>query len=165
MRGLKLAGILFLLTLAWCDTAFAGELPADVAVKALIGECGGQSEAEKYAHACALFNRGTTKGVFGSRAIMERNGEWWRIAYVRTEGNVEIYRDIERITPFSQAQMLMLWQKAITGENDVVRGRTEWRSDYDLKLMASKGQTPQSQGLYDPLKIGQTTFYRLKGKR
>lgn len=136
--------LFFAFFLAWAGVAqaFVGEIPEDLAVKALIGEAGGQGKAELYAHACALLNRGTLQGVYGLHATHTPNPSDEQVA---------------RVTD--------AWHLAQVSGNDVTGGRTEWRSDYDLKVMARKGQTPKGQGLYDPLKIGQTTFYRLKGGR
>ena len=142
MKRVTIGVFLAILAVAGVSHAFVGEIPEDLAVRALIGEAGGQSDAELYAHACALLNRGTLQGVYG---IYSKN------AQNSTQGQ------INRAT--------RAWQLAQVSNNDVTNGRTEWRSDYDLKLMAKKGRTPAGQGLYDGLKIGQTTFYRLKGKR
>lgn len=110
-----------------------------LAVKALVGEAVGQQDAELEAHAFALKNRGTLRGVYGLRA-----------PHVRRE------------PPSSFARAGKFWKRALSGTKDPVAGRTEWRSEYDLRKMRRRGQTPRSQGLYDPIKIGDTTFFRLK---
>lgn len=110
-----------------------------LAVKALVGEAAGQQDDELEAHAFALKNRGTLRGVYGLRA-----------PHVRRE------------PPSSFARAGKFWKRALSGTKDPVAGRTEWRSDYDLRKMRRRGQTPRSQGLYDPKKIGDTTFFRLK---
>lgn len=136
---------LFFLSFATASASAAqppAEIPEDLAVKALIGEAGGQGQAEQYAHACALVNRGTLRGVYGLHAKHTPNPSQKQIAAVTAN-----------------------WREAMTGLRDVTGGRTEWRSDHDLKLMARRGETPKSAGLYDPLRFGETTFYRLKGGR
>jgi hypothetical protein len=115
-------------------------IPEHLAVRALVGEAGGQQDSELLAHAFALRNRGTLRGVYGLHAPHLKK---------------------EPAKSFERAQIA--WQKALRRGPDPVAGRTEWRSDYDLKLMARRGQTPSSVGLKDGLKIGATTFYRLKG--
>ena len=109
------------------------------ASRALAGEAGGQSDVELIAHAYALRNRGTLRGVYGLNAP---------------------HLAREPKSTFLRAESA--WRAALAGGKDPVDGRTEWRSDYDLKLMARRGETPRSAGLCDPIKIGSTTFYRLK---
>lgn len=108
-----------------------------LAVRALVGEAGSQELAELKAHAFALRNRGTLRGVYGLHAKHVRFEPGW------------VFRRAKHA-----------WLYAHSGAGDPIRGRTEWRSEYDLKLMARRGETPRSCGLYDPLKIGETTFYR-----
>ena len=121
--------------------AFPAEAAIDdnQAIKALIGEAGGQQDDELLAHAYALKNRGTLKGVYGLYATHT------------PKPTEEQWQKVSRA-----------WWIARLDEYDPMEGRTEWRSEYDLKLMAEKGRTLESQGLYDGLKVGQTTFYRLK---
>ena len=112
-----------------------------LAVKSLIGEAGGQSDQEIQAHAYALKNRGTLKGVYGLSAKHTPNP-----------------------TPEQWQRVSAAWWTALLDESDPLGGRTEWRSDYDLKIMAERGETPESQGLYDGIKVGKTTFYKLRSK-
>lgn len=110
------------------------------AVRALIGEAIGQQDDELLAHAYALKNRGTLRGVYGFYAK-----------------HTQHYADESCWQRASKA-----WWTALLDDNDHLGGRTEWRSDFDLKLMASKGRTIKSQGLYDGLRFGETTFYKLR---
>lgn len=112
-------------------------IPDHLAVRALVVEAGGQQDEELCAHANALRNRGTLRGVYGLHAKHLSTEPQW---------------------VFDRARRA--WDRAKTGP-DVVGGRTEWRSDYDLKLMARRGETPKSCGLYDGLRVGNTIFYRI----
>lgn len=116
----------------------AAAIPERKAVLALVGEAGGQSYVELKAHAFALRNRGTLRGVYGLRAPHIKR---------------------ERPSTFDRARRA--WYAALSGKHDPVGGRTEWRSDHDLRKLWRQGKTTTSQGLYDPIKIGDTTFFRL----
>ncbi len=132
-------GFLVFIGLVVYLTSAQAAIPEDLAVRALVGEAGGQSEAELYAHACALRNRDSLKGVYGLQA-----------KHLATEPQ----------STFKRARNA--WLKASNGP-DIVNGRTEWRSDYDLKkiaLWAPNKKIRHMAGLKDPLRIGSTTFYR-----
>ena len=119
--------------------AFAAEIPEHQAIVALIGEAGGQSDEELLAHCYALKNRGTLKGVYGLHATHTPNP-----------------------TPKQWQRVEKAYWTAKLAFSDPLGGRTEWRSNYDLEKMKKRGQTPEKQGLYDPLRVGETVFYRLK---
>ena len=133
----------FLLSRSCAPTpAHADDIPEEDAIRALIGEAGGQGDEELLAHAYALRNRGTLRGVYGAHATHTPNPtpeQWQRVSGA-------------------------WWTSLLNDDEDPVDGRTEWRSEFDLKLMASKDRTPKSQRLYDGLKVGETTFYRLRKK-
>lgn len=125
------------LTAAWGAGA---HIPEEVAVRALIGEAIGKSDAELYAHACALRNRGTVSGVFG-------------------------YVDVKRRRPEDLNETN--WQRAsrawCTAEysGDVTWGATHWLSDYDIKH-CRKVWKHWIGGYEKTVKIGETTFFRRK---
>ena len=89
-----------------------------------------------------MVNRGTFRGVYGLQATHTPNPSTAQVAKVKAA-----------------------WRKALSGKNDVVSGRTEWRSEYDLRLMAKKGRTVKTDGLCDGLKIGETWFFYLESKK
>ena len=131
--------VTILLALGIWHTAHATEIPEHQAIVALIGEAGGQGDEELLAHAYALKNRGTLKGVYGLHAKHTPNPtpeQWQRVEKAYWTAKLAFF--------------------------DPLDGRTEWRSNYDLQKMKAKGQTPEKQGLYDPLRVGDTVFYRLK---
>ena len=134
MRFLLILAVLLLSTPVWAA------IDNEQAVVALMGEAGGQSDEELLAHAYALKNRGTLHGVYGLYAK-----------------HTPHYKDEECWQRVSGA-----WWTALLGDDDPVSGRTEWRSEFDLKLMSERGETPDSMGLYDPIKVGETYFYRLR---
>ena len=133
--------ILLMMFLAVTNSAYAG-IDNTNAIKALIGEACGQGDKELQAHAYVLKNRGTLRGVYGlhSKQVAKASGETWQRA--------------------SKA-----WNIALEDHSDPFGGRTEWRSLYDLKIMAKRGETPKSHGLYDPLRVGDTFFYKLEGRK
>jgi hypothetical protein len=138
----------------WSAEAAIDEQPA---VLALIGEAGGQQDDELLAHAYALKNRGTLRGVYGGRAIKWQDGDLVRI-HPKTGKVVEV------IGPDVWQKVSGAWWTAALDDADPLGGRTEWRSEYDLDLMARKGRTLDTDGLYDGMKIGQTWFYKLRSK-
>ena len=134
------------------------QIDEQLAVRALIGEAIGQQDDELLAHAYALKNRGTLRGVYGLHATHTPNPtpeQWQRVSKAWWTANLsdceEIYKFNERLSIKFQSQNC-----GPMGEC------TEWRSDYDLKKMAGRGQTPESQGLYDGLRVGETFFYKLR---
>jgi len=120
--------------------AKSGIIAESLAVRALIGEAGGQKDDELLAHAYALKNRGTLKGVYGLHSKHAKHPSakvWQRACKAWREAN--LYPKLNMI-----------------GE------RTEWRSEYDLAKMAKRHLKWADQGLFDPLKVGKTTFFRLR---
>jgi len=60
--------------------AYAGGIPEDLAVKCIMGEARGESYEGKVAIAAALRNRGTTKGVYGCKAVFTEPDWVWEDA-------------------------------------------------------------------------------------
>lgn len=132
--------ILTILALCLSCTAYAKpvEFNDDNCIKALIGEAGGQSYEELYAHACALRNRGTLKGVYGlySKQVSKASAETWQKA--------------------SRA-----WHESEHGY-DPTLGATHWLSEYDLKHCKPE-RLAWAKSMDRTAKVGQTNFFREKG--
>lgn len=118
-----------------CDVAHASEFTSDNCIKALMGEAIGQSEAELFAHAHALRNRGTLVGVYGLNNWQKHN------------------------TPENWQRASRAWYTSEI-ERDTTNGCTHWLSDYDLIHSRPKLIAWRFKAVYS-VKIGQTTFYRL----
>lgn len=72
-------GLLIVLTLCGCsDIVFANTIDSDKAIKSIIGEGEDQGKIGMTALGEAIRNRGTLKGVYGYRAIIEKNGKFYR---------------------------------------------------------------------------------------
>lgn len=111
-------------------------------IRALMGEASGQSFAEVQAHAFALRNRGTLRGVYGFTA-----------------------KHVDREPAHVWAKIRKAWLTTYTGAVDPVGGRTEWLSDHDHKLIQKWPPSKRERfmaGLIDPVRVGETTFYRLR---
>lgn len=74
--------ILGLLTFCSCTPAVAGPIRDADAVRAIIGEAGGEGRAGMLAVACAIRNRGTLTGVYGlnARQVDHQPEYVWRAA-------------------------------------------------------------------------------------
>jgi len=118
-----------------CGNAYA-EIPDEQAIKALIGEAGGQSYQELYAHACALRNRNTLEGVYGirSKQVALASGKTWQ-------------------------RVSRAWYESVDGL-DVTGGATHWLSEYDLENCSHNADWRFTMIMTG--KIGQTYFYKEK---
>src|SRR3990167_3153103 len=107
LRGIKMnkTTLIVLLFLTLAGNCHAIGISEEMAIKALIGEAIGQSDEELQAHAYALKNRGTLRGVNGLKATHTPTptGSQWQRA--------------------SKA-----WWTALLDVKDPLDGRTEWRS-------------------------------------
>ena len=88
-------------------------IPDNLAVRAVVGEAGGQSYAEKLGVAAALRNRGNLHGVYGLKsAMVDRQPAW-------------VWRDARKA-----------WEESAT--NDVTHGASFWEStDFKTPYWAS----------------------------
>ena len=76
-------------------------IPTSLAVRAIIGEAGGESFTTQLAVACALRNRGTLQGVYGvdnpvvakasHRTFLRAQRAWAQSAHVRTVGKCRFF--------------------------------------------------------------------------
>lgn len=131
MRGLWVG-----LALLIASPVMAEPIAYDKAIHALIGEAGGQEEAELQAHACALKNRGTLRGVYGLKADIRNRGV------------------------SARKRAVIAWNRALNGL-DTVNGATHWLSDYDLAHSREALIAWRHRAVYS-VRVGETTFYRLK---
>lgn len=128
--------VLGLLMVLSASSAFAEPVDYDRAIHALIGEAGGQGEDELQAHACALRNRGSLRGVYGVHADIRNRGQKAR------------------------HRAVIAWNRACGGL-DTVNGATHWLSDYDLAHSRPALIAWRHKAVYR-VKVGSTWFYRLK---
>lgn len=124
-----------------CCFPASAKISEPLAISALIGEAGGQGDDELLAHAYALKNRGTLDGVYGLKS------KWAKHPSRKTT---------------ERAKYAWQWANNCPANlcTDPVDGRGDWRSKYDLTLMALRGETLKGDGLYDPVLVGDTYFFR-----
>lgn len=92
------------------------QIPADRAVKAILGEAENQGPRGMLAVACAIRNRGTIKGVYGYFKIHEHNG-----VYTRSTP-----RGSRPIPAWVVNQAKAAWNKSL--EKDITHGATHWEN-------------------------------------
>lgn len=105
-------------------------------IRAILGESRSEGDDAMYAHACAIRNRKTLKGVYGATARMEE------------------------IPPALWQRASRAWHTS-EYEGDVTLGSTHWLSTYDKKHCRSwRHWISDYQAM---AVVGKTTFYKLKG--
>lgn len=91
------------------------QIPADRAVKAILGEAEDQGPEGMFAVACAIRNRGTLKGVYGYHKIHEQNGVYRR----------STPRGSRRIPEWVVNQAKAAWAKSLTKR---IHSGTHWEN-------------------------------------
>ena len=138
-----LVAVIACLMLGGCAPALAYSkevpgFPVDMAIKSLAGEAGGQSMPEIIAHAHAIRNRvaknGSFNGIYGLRAKVTP----------------------EALKRAKKGYLASLNTPSTVGLCD------HWLSDYDLKHSRPALIAWRYKAVYS-VKVGETTFYRLKG--
>lgn len=120
------------LLLVSCDNAHASSIPDKVAINCIIGEASGEGALGMIYLASALYNRGTTKGVYGCKA-----------GHTDTEPEIV------------QQQASYAWQQA--KKHDSVRRATYWASTRVDRAWIRK---MRSNGFVMTLSYKNHEFYR-----
>lgn len=130
IRSVSLS-LLCLMLMGCQEPARAGQIEAQDAIRAILGEAG-PSYAERLAIAHAIRNRGHLGGVYG-RSKAPTATDW--------------------------QNGCRAWQEASSSSLDPVRGATHWLSDWDLKH-AKPRLTKFRFAMTETAYIGHTHFYR-----
>ena len=112
--NLKIFGVILVMTFA-APASYAKEIPADHAVRAIIGEAENQGYAGMLAVACAIRNRNNLHGVFGLEQIHENNGTYVRITK----------HGPRRIRPSVAADAKKAWAESATKR---IHNATHWEN-------------------------------------
>lgn len=134
LSGFLLGGILGSGSKAW-SIQTTEHIGINEATHAILGEARGEGYPGMYAHAWAIRNRGTLRGVYGARAKFRVSAETQMTAE-------KAYTN-----------------SGIAGSVDPTHGATHWLSDYDLNKTTSWKTWihEYSETAY----IGHTHFYKL----
>ena len=140
--------ILILLAILGVAPAYAAEIPSNEAVRSIIGEAENQGYEGMYAVACAIRNRGTLKGVYGSRSIQEIGGRLFRVS---PDGRRW------RISDDTWQKASKAWFMSADGP-DITNGATHWENVRDF------GAPEWAHGMYVTLIFRGHEFYKEVGK-
>lgn len=110
------------------------EVPQQLAVRAIVGEASGEGYSVMLAHAHAIRNRGTLKGVHGLRALHINGEPQW------------VWRQAQRA-----------WT-ASAHSKDGTHGASYWFSEDDMRFL-QRTRPYWFMRLRRTVKIGSTTFY------
>lgn len=138
--NLKILGVIIVMAFV-TPTAYAKEVPADLAIRAIIGEAENQGFDGMLAVACAIRNRGNLHGVFGLEQIRENSGIFIRITK----------HGPRRIRPAVVADAKRAWQNSLT---EKLHNGTMWEN------IKAFGVPYWAKNLKPVYTVGDHTFYR-----
>jgi hypothetical protein len=125
-------------------------------VRAILGEARGEGYQGMLAHAYAIRNRGTLKGVYGAQKIyFGPPAVRWTLGpcyYERLETFPENLISVQ-----VQEDAKNAWEASAFGR-DITRGATHWLSDYDRAHMC-KWQS-WINDYESTVRVGETVFYK-----
>jgi hypothetical protein len=152
-----LATVVVLGGLTLCGVVRAEEIKESAAINAILGEARGEGEASMLAHAHAIRNRGTLKGVYGAKA--EHTYKVRRFDVHKKK--MVTHRVKEVILPELYQRAAKAWHTSLDTP-DPTDGATHWLSSQDIDKMMEKPKRWETwnRELEPTLTVGNTTFYR-----
>lgn len=139
LRGFVVS--LFILMTLSCSNSWA-EISTDIAVRAILGEAENQGYEGMVALGEALRNRGKLSGVYGYRAILVKDGVYFR----------KSKKGLRRIEPGIVAKSHQAWVDSM--KSDLVKQADHWENTKAFGVPAwSKGMTHTAT-------IGDHSFYK-----